>query len=248
LNDIQTIDEIMPVSNFFIIGSILTKKYTATSDIDICIEVDSGTIEAIDLEKILFITRKMNGRYAPGTTHKINYYIVKDEYDLDKTDGAYDVANDKWIKIPKDTDIDMKYYTDYIETHINQLSSATEDLRQCLIDIEEIKQLPTHQLNYIHGYLQQKLDRLNNDVITIITVYDSIKTLRKKSYSKFMTPEEIKIWGGKNNLPENIVYKVLQKYYYDEFASALKAIIDSRSVVHPTDIPKIKDAGKDLWR
>jgi hypothetical protein len=96
------INQIVPILDYFIIGSILTPRYNSTTDIDVCLEVDEE-ISAIKMENLISMLKVINGKLAIGTTHPINYYIVKGQYDLDKTDAAYDIADDNWLKEPQET-------------------------------------------------------------------------------------------------------------------------------------------------
>jgi hypothetical protein len=45
-----------------------------------------------------------------------------------------------------------------------------------------------------------------------------------------MTPEEIKTFGRKNQLPKNVIYKMLEKYHYLTIYKKLKEILEDGKV------------------
>ena len=54
-----------------------------------------------------------------------------------------------------------------------------------------------------------------------------------------MTPEEIKTFGRKNQLPKNVIYKMLEKYHYLTFYKELKHILEDGQVTD-AEIQSIK--------
>ena len=247
LDGIQEIASTIPVQEIYLVGSILTNKYTNNSDIDVSIIVDSADVSKIDFEELLVILKKINGKLATGTTHPINFHIVKDSYDFSKTDGVYDVPNEKWIKVPTNNDIDVQQYMKCFDSTMNEIISNTEELRRTIIDIEEIKKIPHNTLLELRTLINDKLEQITSNIVSLTMIYKNVRDLRKLSFDKYMTPNEIMQIGNKNNLPENILYKLLQKYYYTDFISALDNIIGNKGNIKTSDINKIKNAGKNLW-
>jgi len=248
IDGIKEIGGAVPVQDIFIVGSILTAKYTDNCDIDISVVVDETDISRIDFEDLLVIIKRVNGKLASGTTHPINFHIVKDSFDFNKADGVYDVPNDKWLKVPTNNDIDVQKYIQRFDSTMDEIIHSAEELRRTIIDIEEIKKLPHKTLIELRDLIEQKLEQVTSNIMTLTTIYKSVRDLRKLSFDRYMTPNEIMIIGNKNNLPENILYKLLQKYYYTEFIDTLNSIVSKKGSISTKDINKIKEAGKKLWK
>ena len=62
-----------------------------------------------------------------------------------------------------------------------------------------------------------------------------------------MSLKEIRKYGKKSKLPENVIYKMLERYYYFDFIKALKKIIEKDNI-NSKDVKKIKQLGKDFWK
>ncbi|MCK5789081.1 MAG: hypothetical protein KAH32_08775, partial [Chlamydiia bacterium] len=89
IDGVSQIHLILPVQDYFVIGSILTPNYNERSDIDVTCEVDVN-INPVSLENIVSLLKVINGRLAIGTQHPMNFYVVKGEFDQDKTEAIYD--------------------------------------------------------------------------------------------------------------------------------------------------------------
>lgn len=248
---IQTIRELektIPVHSFYIVGSILTNRYNNNSDIDVNIQLDPSDLDSIALEDILMFVKHSNGKLAAGTTHPINYYIIKGEFDFDNADGVYDVANERWLKLPRPLDVDVKMYMSRFESDIDDMVHSTEEIRKDVVDLEDLKSIPRSRLQGIKEEMEKKLANITQEAETLISMYKNIKQIRKLAFDKYMTPSEIKEIGSKVNLPENIVYKFLQRYYYEAFVKSLENIMGTKDRFGANDIDRIKRAGRNLWK
>lgn len=249
--DINEINNVIPVRDFYIIGSILTKRYNNNSDIDVNVEVDENFSDRINIADVLRFIKKINGRMATGTTHPINYYILQGKYDLDKTDAAYDVANNKWLKISKDDDEDTdieKYVSDFQDS-ISKIDLMTGELRRDINDIDTYRSLPMNKISRLKGMMQNKLEEVEDDIISLTSAKKELHELRKQAFEKKMTPEDIMQYTSQNWLPENITYKLLSKYYYVDFIEKLKKFMDENdNNIDVSDIDDIKKIGRNLWK
>ena len=73
--------------------------------------------------------------------------------------------------------------------------------------------------------IEAKIKELEDDINTLIDMKDDALDKRKSAGSE-MSPEDIKKYKEvRNRLPNNVVYKMLEKYYYFEFINKLKEII-----------------------
>lgn len=249
--DISKINAMVSVVNFFVIGSILTPQYSSKSDIDVNVQIDAEEVDLIASADLLQLMKRLNGKYATGTTHPINYYLVTEEYNLEKTEAAYDIGNDRWIKTPEAIRPDLQSYMMRFQTMINNMDLGTGELRRDLIDFEELKYLKKEDVRDIHNLIKKKIEEISEDVRNLVSVYHDIKILRQMAFDRTLTPEEIQMYGHKNRLPENVIYKLMERYYYIKFLKHMEAILDGIEEdgrrLNISDIENIKQAGKGFW-
>lgn len=243
--DIEEIARVIPVTRYFIVGSILTKNYTSNSDLDVNVEVDPPS-NRVPTE-IFDIVKQINGKLAGGTTHPINYYIMEENYDLDKTEAAYDVANEVWIKEPKNGSFDIENYMSKFENDVQTMDFTSNELRRHIIDLEELKSLDKEDVKNLSARIEQKKNEIETSIDRMISSYKNIRSLRHNAFDKDMSPSEIRMYGHKTKLPENVIYKMLERYYYFDFIKQLKSVIEDGEITQ-ADIDTIKKAGKDFWK
>ena len=63
-----------------------------------------------------------------------------------------------------------------------------------------------------------------------------------------MTPEQIKKYGVRNSLPNNVIYKMLEKYYYFEFINKLKEVIGDDRKLSDKEAEKLRSVGEAVDR
>ena len=56
------------------------------------------------------------------------------------------------------------------------------------------------------------------------------QTARNDAFAKPMTPAELRKIKAKNALPENVIYKLFEYYWYWELINDLKKILESNDV------------------
>ena len=245
MNDIEKFKDLVPVVVYFVLGSILTKNYSPHSDIDVNVQIDPPDDTVV--ESVFDLIKNLNGRLAAGTTHPINYFVIQDDYDLDSADGAYDVANEAWIKEPEDLDVNVKNYMERFQNTINGIDFSAAELRRDIIDFESLKDMDDDQIKNLESLTQAKLDEIEDGIESIIRSYKNVRTLRRRSFERDMTPTEIRKYGKKNKLPENVVYKLLERYYYFDFIQELKHILEDDKVTD-AEVKKVKKAGREFWK
>lgn len=248
LRDIDEIRKVLPVVNFWLIGSILTKNYDENTDIDVTVQVDAELVDNISTAEVMHLLKYLNGNLASDTTHPINYYIIPHEYDDTKADAIYDIVNDRWLKTPKNYEPDIEKWNLKFQDTLKSIDIATGEIRRDLIDIDELKSMDTKNIKKIKLLMKQKLSQLEEMLNMLLNTYKNSKMLRKMAFDTFMTPQEIQIYGSKNQLPENILYKLLEKYYYIRFIKKLESILDEKGELELSDVPKIKQIMGDLWK
>jgi len=245
MNDIDTIRNVVPVSTYFMVGSILTRNYTPHSDIDVTVKISPRKDQMISA--VFDVINNLNGRMAAGSTHPINYYIMQEDYDIDKADAVYDIANEVWIKEPKNTGIDVSDYMNDFQKTVSTIDFSANEIRRHIIDLEELKSLDKDKINGLQSKVEQKMSELETEIERLVSTYKGIKDLRKAGFEKDMSPTEIRKYGHKNKLPENVIYKMLERYYYFDFIKQLKSVMKDGEVTD-SEIKDIKKAGQDFWK
>ena len=248
LKDMEEISTVVPVVRFLGIGSVFTVNYTATSDIDINIQVDIRDLDSISAADILQSLKRLNGSMAVGTQHPINYYCVTDEFDWDKAEAVYDIINERWMKTPQQIDPDIGSYVNKFQETIQSIDIASGELRRNLIDFEDIKKLNSKNINKLHDLLANKLEAIEESIKNLVNVYHDVTILRKMSFDRMLTPQEIQMYGSKNMLPENIIYKLLEKYYYIRFLKKLKEVLENQKSGEFFDVQRLGKIGKEFWK
>lgn len=246
---VEAINELVRVNNYYVIGSILTPRWKPNTDIDVNVEIDPDDITEVNVETLFIGLQRINGKLATGTMHPINFYIVKGEYNLDKTSAAYDTELEKWLKKPPadDTDVNVKSYFNKIKDLIDHVDVSTAELRRDIIDISELTSFDKNQIKNLKELVSKKLRDVEDDVLNLITSYQHIKSLRQTAFDRNMTPAEITKYGHKNKLPENIIYKLLEKYYYIDFIRKLKQIIGDNEELTLGDVKAIQKASQEFY-
>ena len=100
LEDLHGLNRVAQLDDFFVTGETLTPNYTSKSTIDVNIKLQYDTIDDIVLDSLFSYLKIVNGRLAGGTTHPIHYFILNDDYDVERFGAIYDIANETWVKEP----------------------------------------------------------------------------------------------------------------------------------------------------
>jgi len=245
LRDMDDFIDIVPIKRFYIVGSILTKFYGENSDIDVNIDIYKDDVDDLMQAKLIEIIRRLNGKLAANTTHPINYYIVLGDVNESDFDGMYDVQTDKWIKIPENVETNISEYLHNFNKIIAKVDLTIAQINRDIIDYDTLSQFDDKEIRDIHTILSHKLYEISDKVETLVDIKNTINRQRKKAFKRPMTPDEIQKYKDKNHLPENIIEKLLQKYYYWDFIKKLEKIITGKESLTSDDIEDIKAISKD---
>lgn len=245
VKNLEEIHSIVPVMDCYLVGSILTKKYNNYSDIDVTCETDSEP-NPVAMENLSTLLSKINGELAVGTTHPINYYVLTGQSNHENFNAIYDILNDKWIKEDEGETFNVKKYMNRLAEEFRGIDLTTAELRRDLVDYDTLKELSKEDVENLDFEIEKHLTEIEEDINKIVDMYDRAKIVRKRAFSKDMSPKEIREFGHKNNLPENILYKMLERYYYKDFALKLKDIMGDDEELEKSDIPEVKKALKDF--
>jgi nicotinamide mononucleotide adenylyltransferase len=229
-NQIKQFNDIRPVLKYSLVGSILTKTYRDDADLDVNVLFDVPLEDRDVIRKELAKTlRNINGALVPGTKHPINYYIITDpnvkETNDKMADAVFDIKNNTFIRKAKEFKFDAKRYAADFEKKVREIDVVQGELKRDLIDYRELKELDPNDILDLQELINAKVIEVEDSINHLVAIGDEVLKDRATAFATDMTPEEIKTFGRKNQLPKNVIYKMLEKYHYLTFYKALKDII-----------------------
>ena len=237
---VSLFNRIVPVKGFFIKGSILTKQYGPKADIDVYIFADIPDKENIK-NKIEKLWSKVDETPAFGTNYPLQYYISDVDYDFEKTEAAYDVKNDKWIKQTEPKNIKVSNYRAELNDIFNKLDISAGELKRDVLDYAYLVEIPEKDLKGLKTELDDKLKEINYDISILLKSYKEIKTARQDAFEKDMSSQQIKKFGRKTHLPGNVIFKFLERYYYIHLIKHIKDIVGEDEKVKKSEVEDIKN-------
>lgn len=236
---VKHIDEhIVPVNDYFIKGSILSKQWLETSDIDILIETNKLTDDEWEVAQNL-VKEKFNETNLLNTKHPIQIYIQGGKYNRDNADGIYHLEKG-WIKGPYDHRVNINKYIDQFKKSVKSLDLQSGELKRDIIDYELIKSLDEDEIKELKGEIDSKLNEINLSVEKLVGKYKNIRRARHGAFNNNMKPKELIEYGTKNALPENVIFKMLERYHYIDFLKFLNTAYEDKKIVD-SEIDTLKD-------
>ena len=234
-NQIKQFNDIRPVLKYSLVGSILTKNYRDDADLDVNVLFDVPLPDRDVVRKELAKSlRNINGALVPGTKHPINYYVITDpnvkETNDKMADAVFDIKNNTFIRKAKEFKFDAKRYTADFEKKVKEIDVVQGELKRDLIDYKELKELNPDDILNLQELINEKLDEIENGIKQLVDIGNTVLKDRADAFATDMTPEEIKTFGRKNQLPKNVIYKMLEKYHYLTFYKELKDILEDGQV------------------
>jgi hypothetical protein len=234
-NQIKQFNEIKPVIKYSLVGSILTKNYRDDADLDVNVLFDVPLADRDVVRKELAKSlRNINGTLVPGTKHPINYYVITDpnvkETNDKMADAVFDIKNNTWIRKPKEFKFDAKRYAADFEKRVKEIDVVQGELKRDIIDYKELKELSPDDVLNLQELINEKLDEIEDSIKHLVDIGNTVLKDRADAFATDMTPEEIKTFGRKNQLPKNVIYKMLEKYHYLTFYKELKHILEDGEV------------------
>jgi len=230
-----------PILDYSLIGSILTKRYRDDADLDINVLFDVPK-EKQEEERVRlsqkFLSAKnpdnIQGKLIPGTKHPINFYFITDKKTYDdqnkKADAVFDIGKNKFIKRPDDFEFDSNLYVKEFERKVQELDVVKGELKRDIIDYDELKDLNPNDILNLQDKINTKLEEIEDDLNLITKIGNTVDAERRAAFDKDMSPDEIRLYGIKNRLPKNVIYKMLEKYHYLKFYKKCKKILDDGKV------------------
>lgn len=248
LKDIDEIRYILPVTTFFMVGDILTRNYERSTPIDISVQVDTQLVDSISVADMLHLLKRLNGRMAADTMHPINYYITTQDFDDTQVEAVYDIINARWLKAPQRYNIDVeKIIYDFYEA-LSTIDNSSGVIQHDVIDIETLKELETKDLKRLRVLMKEKLYQIESLLRNIVSTQRNPGKLQKVPFELYTTPEEIHLYGVQNHLPENIIRKLFEKYYYQKFIKIIENVLDERNELELSDAPSVNKIMSNIWK
>lgn len=248
LKDIDEIRYILPVTTFFMVGDMLTRNYERSTPIDISVQVDTQLVDSISVADMLHLLKRLNGRMAADTMHPINYYITTQDFDDTQVEAVYDIINTRWLKAPQryNTDVEKIIY-DFYEA-LSTIDNSSGVIQHDVIDIETLKELETKDLKRLRVLMKEKLYQIESLLRNIVSTQRNPGKLQKVPFELYTTPEEIHLYGVQNHLPENIIRKLFEKYYYQKFIKIIENVLDERNELELSDEPSVNKLMSNIWK
>lgn len=222
------------IKQVFVIGSILTKQYRNDADVDINLFFDVPLEEQeLFLETIYKNLIEINGQKLLDTEHIVNFYIMVDQdiqdNNLDKAESIYDLLNDNWLKKGNLEGFNYKNvynnFSNNLNVYLKELDLLHGELNRDIIDYQTLDKLSKDDIDNIDSLIQDKLDEIENNILDYHQKINKITDDRRALFNREMTLDEIKIYVKHNNLPTNLIYKLLEKYHYIKFAKKIDKVL-----------------------
>ncbi len=238
-------------------GGICTHQYNEKSDIDLTIIINTDKLVKIDNIKKDYlhalVSTKLNVTNLDGTEHPMNYF-VRDDYKV-RGEGIFDVIDDRWIKrpprVPEDyepTDI-FKNVWDDMQDWLGSVDSIIGEAERDIFDYElilsRIKELNGKNKAKFLKDLENKLKEIDGNLENLLSKYEELEYGRKLLMEDRDFQEPRLYEWSKNWAPENIKWKIAERYNYLKIMKTIKNIIDD-GLQHDEikDVKKILESNK----
>lgn len=243
--DIDELDE------FFIKGSSLTYEWLPHKDIDIYMVDSSLSDEKLDQVR-QDIVRPFNKKYIKllDTDHPLEIYIDNAIFDTDKADVMWDLIKSEWIKEPRSVHANLPDYWDKFKETVDVYDNLSAELYRDVIDLELLQGLLEdaypEEKEQIRAELSEKLDEIEASLDEAGEEFQDILDLRHASFNKDVAEEYkemLKELQSRNLLPDNVIFKLAQRYFYLAFLKMLRDLGDSEENTS-SKIDDVKDVFK----
>jgi predicted nucleotidyltransferase len=210
----------LEVKSITIMGSLATYQYSESSDLDVHIEVELSDKEINEifptLPKITLLKTK----------HPVEYFLTKDYDNVEKSEVAYDLLKDKWVKKPKKTNVSIpytyiieiaKFFMAGIEDRAAQYERDKVELSLYKSYLED-EEMQSDKERFQKAIEQKEAD-IRADLDALFVARHLCKAFRHEAYEKkdntYMPDFYIKFETSNPNLSiNNLVYKMLDKFGY----------------------------------
>jgi predicted nucleotidyltransferase len=234
------------VQKVYLTGSMLSYQWLPWSDVDLHLVVEFEGDNAYDLA---VDCATESGKMLKGTKHRIEIYLENPgQYTDVKYTGLYDVEQNKWVKPPYNMSVELTRYMEKFKSEVVSLDLEKALLMRDLMDYAFLNKLSMVDVGDLSGLVTAKISEINNDVLALVDKYVSLRALRTKALAGEVSPEELQKWGGRQGLPANVIWKLMERYAYQSLLRELKKIVEAGEKEHPQqpistklDVQKVSD-------
>lgn len=214
----------VPIDDVYIVGSLTGTRYNKDADLDVSVIIDA------DDETLKHVRKRagqVNGKFVPGTTNPINYFVMNKNPGLDRFDSAYDFKDDKWVKDPKDHGVNLFSVYDEFRQFVKDIDLEKDEALRSLIDIDILMSAieTGGDSKIIFDKILSRFKALNYSIKNLAEKYDDVHKERVDAFLKYEGGDK-KGLPSPNLLPENIRYKLLERYHYLDFMHKLLKLVD----------------------
>lgn len=240
---LDMVDRVQPygeIQNITLIGSIATYNWDETSDIDVNVLLDPYSDEDLDSARKVARTI-MATEMLPDTDHPMSLFVMTDPYDMENSEGVYDIDTDEWTKGPGTTSLDIDKYLSQFESQVSSLDLTFAELDRDIIDYDIILNLSKGEGDDMDLKLQDKVREIDKDIAMLAGEYSILASARRDIFGKGLSPQQIAEYGTKSALPENVIYKLLHRYYYSQLIISLSDVRGEDGAIDtPEEVDKVK--------
>jgi hypothetical protein len=240
LAGISRLSEKINIIDYTLIGSILTRQYTHTSDVDVNLLINEPDTE---IESAIRIATASSGQMVKDTQNPIQYHVLNSKQSFDNAndsaDAVFELSTNKFIRVAIETPFYVEKYMNKFKSAVKQIEDLKDDLRDDLIDYSELKKLSVADGKVLLSQITKELEQIESDAAGLVDLYDKIKKERKDGFLKPLTAKQIQEYGSKNRLPGNVVYKLLERHYYLQFLEKVEEIVGDDGKVSDKEAKKL---------
>lgn len=236
-------ENIVPVNDWLVKGSILSMQWLPWSDVDILLEIAEDIPDEQWYDIFSLLRERSAGVVLDGTEHPVEFFPQRGDYDEDRADGIYHVERSEWIKGPYDIAVDVEKYRDAFGTEVEKFDKAIGALSRDLADYLIYQSLSDSEVSALSDQVKAKIKEIDDDVGDLVQLGQEVKAARQDAFSKELTPSEIAEYGSRNELPANVVQKLLERYKYMALWSAVRQIREmegTEAIDHPSEIAALR--------
>lgn len=240
LAGIAKLSKFMTIKDYTLIGSILTTRYTEDADVDVNVLI---VADDSDMETLVAHANEHSGKFIEGTKHPINYHLLNDEADFknanNAADAVFDITHNKFLRLPKEQPFSIHSYMKKFKQVVAKLEFAKNDMREDLIDYAELQKLSSEHTKLLQKEIERELESIEATASGLIDLYDQVKKDRADAFARPLTSKDIREYGAKNRLPENVLYKLLERHHYLAFLHKVKQILGDDKKLSPNEADEL---------
>lgn len=226
------------VVDYRMIGSILTHRYAEDSDIDINVLIDGS------LDSAVKIATRISGMPVSGTKHVINFHVlnIKEVWDAANkdADGVFNVEENKFERIPSNKPFDVGLYWKDFTRLASTIDRVAGKLKEAVLNYDTLRLAHPNDLKHLRTLTLQKIKEIKASSKVLSQIYKTVKTNREGIFAKELTQTDLIKWGEKNRLPQNVIYKLLEKYHYLKLLHSISEIIGNDGSISPSEFNEIR--------